>query len=372
MTRSSSGLTVLLPNYNDAEYLAEALESVVGQDLPADEILVVDDGSTDGSRPIIERYAARYPNVRPTYFETNRGANAAVDHLMSRATGEFLFPIGADDRALPGFFRKAVGLLRRWPEAALATGLCRTIGEDGRPIPTKVRGVIRSEAGFVTPAEAKRRMVWHGPWISGNAVVYRRDMLEAAGGFRRELGPYCDGFIQEVLTMRRGSCFIPEYLTCWRWAPRNYSTRYGQLPENQRHMRDVALALMQSDYADVFDATLRSIFRRRMDCQIAIAANDLERESRSGLSRTILSLQNLALAFERKTAYLAHTPPWEWPQALGYFARSQWVARIARKQAERSTGNGTREGLPPGGGRDLPEPGAGEGGAVGPATGGAP
>lgn len=372
MKGTSSGLSVLLPNYNDAEYLAEALESVVSQDLPAEEILVVDDGSTDGSRAIIERYAARHPNVRPTFFDTNQGANAAVDHLMSSARGEFIFPIGADDRALPGFFRKAIGILRRHPGAALVTGLCRTIGEDGKPIPTKLRGVIRSQAAFVTPAEARRRMAWHGPWIFGNAVVYRREMLVAAGGFRRELGPYCDGFIQEVLTMRQGSCFIPEYLTCWRWAPRNFSTRYGQLPENQRHMRDTALALMKSEYADVFAPQLQAIFRRRMDCQIAIAANELERARRSGLSRAWLSLQNLALAFERKTAYLAHTPPWEWPQAFGYFVRSQWIARRAAKQVERSTGDGTREAVLPGSGRDLPDPRPREGGAVGPAAGRAP
>ena len=60
-------LSVVMPNYNHAKFLPRALDSLLGQTRPPDEILVLDDGSTDDSRAILERVAGREPLIRPFF-----------------------------------------------------------------------------------------------------------------------------------------------------------------------------------------------------------------------------------------------------------------------------------------------------------------
>ena len=64
MIRAGPTLSVVLPNYNHARYLPRALDALLSQELPADEIIVVDDCSTDASQEIVSRYEARYPSIR--------------------------------------------------------------------------------------------------------------------------------------------------------------------------------------------------------------------------------------------------------------------------------------------------------------------
>ena len=89
-------LSVLINNYNNEPYLKECLESVLHQSRPADEILVVDDGSTDGSRNIIEQYAAQFPVIKAIY-QKNGGQISAVATGISSSSGDILFLLDGDD-----------------------------------------------------------------------------------------------------------------------------------------------------------------------------------------------------------------------------------------------------------------------------------
>lgn len=88
-------VSILIPCFNAERFVAAAIESALSQDHPRVEVVVVDDGSTDGSLDVIRRYADR-PNFR---FETgpNRGGNAARNRLLQLAQGEFIQYLDADD-----------------------------------------------------------------------------------------------------------------------------------------------------------------------------------------------------------------------------------------------------------------------------------
>lgn len=99
-------LSVIVPVYNVEKYLAECVESLLGQTLTAMEILLVDDGSTDSSGEIAERYAAEYPEkVRCLHVE-NGGQGRARNFALPLAKGEYLGFVDSDDWVVPDMYEK--------------------------------------------------------------------------------------------------------------------------------------------------------------------------------------------------------------------------------------------------------------------------
>ncbi len=104
-------ISVCLPVYNAERYIAEAVESILGQTFGDFEFLIIDDGSTDGSRRILERYAAGDPRIR-LVSRPNGGLVSALNELLGMARGEFIARMDADDIALPERFERQIAYLR--------------------------------------------------------------------------------------------------------------------------------------------------------------------------------------------------------------------------------------------------------------------
>ena len=101
---------------------------------------------------------------------------------------------------------------------------------------------------------ALRTLRRHGSWVMGNTTIFRRRVLIEAGRFIPELGPFCDGFIHQVIALRHGACFIPEPLACWRRMETGYATSTSADFERMMEIRDQTLRLMRSTYRDLFPA----------------------------------------------------------------------------------------------------------------------
>jgi glycosyltransferase involved in cell wall biosynthesis len=123
----SPSISVLLPTYNYARFLPEAIESVLAQDWPDFELLISDDRSTDDSAAVIAAYAARDPRIRYRVQPTNLGMVANWNWCLNQARGEYIKFLFGDDRlASPQALRKLHGLLVAHPTASL-TASARTI-----------------------------------------------------------------------------------------------------------------------------------------------------------------------------------------------------------------------------------------------------
>ena len=89
-------VSIIVPVYNVKDYLRECLDSLAGQTLDSYEVILVNDGSTDGSDLICKEYAEKYPNFK-LYSQENQGQSAARNHGMTFATGEYILFVDSDD-----------------------------------------------------------------------------------------------------------------------------------------------------------------------------------------------------------------------------------------------------------------------------------
>ena len=129
--RRAGLVSVVIPCYNQAHFLGEAIESVLAQSHPNFEIVVVDDGSTDNTSEV----AGRYPGVRLIRQE-NQGLAGARNTGIRRSNGSYLVFLDADDRLLPHALEVSLKQLEEHPKCAFVAGHCRFIADDGSPLPT--------------------------------------------------------------------------------------------------------------------------------------------------------------------------------------------------------------------------------------------
>jgi len=125
-------ISVYITSYNQKNYLIEAIESVLGQTLPPSQIIVVDDGSTDGSQELIAGYVSRYPGlITPIYHAQNQGVTQTRNDALQAVTGDYVSYVDGDDRFLPAKLEKEARLLQEHPEAQIAYSNSYFIAADG-------------------------------------------------------------------------------------------------------------------------------------------------------------------------------------------------------------------------------------------------
>lgn len=122
-------VSVIIPCYNQARFLGEAIESVLKQSYPHFEVVVVDDGSTDNTSEV----ASRYPGVR-CIRQKNLGLAGARNTGIRRSRGSYLVFLDSDDRLLPSALEVGLKHLKAHPECAFVSGHWMLIGFDGAPL----------------------------------------------------------------------------------------------------------------------------------------------------------------------------------------------------------------------------------------------
>jgi glycosyltransferase involved in cell wall biosynthesis len=172
-------VTIVVPTYNRREYLAEAIDSVLGQDYEPLDLLVVDDGSTDDTPALLERYARSHPDRFRFVRHENMGESRSTNRGFELARGDFVGRFCDDDRVLPGAVSKLADALIGDPEAVAAYGAWHFIDERGAIVDT----YYPIEYSI---AESLRLM----DWIVGACTLFRRRVIEEVGGYDPRL-KYC-------------------------------------------------------------------------------------------------------------------------------------------------------------------------------------
>jgi glycosyltransferase involved in cell wall biosynthesis len=132
MSKSRPKVSVLIPLYNRADYIEQTLASVLEQDYENIELIVVDDGSTDGSDRIVERYyRAGVLTLLRHEGNVNKGQSAALNLGLRHATGDYIAILDSDDMFAPGKISRQVEFLEQHPEVGLVYGNGEGVDSDG-------------------------------------------------------------------------------------------------------------------------------------------------------------------------------------------------------------------------------------------------
>ena len=161
-------VSIVVPAYNHVRFLEQAIESVLAQSHPAVELIVLDDGSTDGTREVLAKYGQRLR------WETqaNMGQAATLNKGWGMASGELLGYLSADDYLLPDAVKRAVECLDRHGDAVLAYPDFVQVDDRSRPLRT-----IR------TPEFSYEDMVQKGVCAPGPGAFFRRAAYARTGGW---------------------------------------------------------------------------------------------------------------------------------------------------------------------------------------------
>lgn len=255
-------VSILLANYNHAHYLPTSLAGICDQTRPADEIIIVDDGSTDQSVQRIEQFAARQRNIRLLKNDRNMGLVFSINKALGAATSDYVVWASSDDLLLPNFLERSLDVLQKYPDAGLCfsqlavfvegTSIVRHYTGDKSSGHALAAFDLGNEPHFLSPVQLYKRLHPRYLWMSGNTVVARRDALLEAGGFDPALRWHCDWFSFYVVALRHGACLLPETLAMMRERSNTYSALGMADPRQQRAvLRKMLTVIKTARYRDV-------------------------------------------------------------------------------------------------------------------------
>lgn len=242
-------LSVQIPNYNHGRYLRKCFAGLMAQTFTDFEIVITDDGSTDGSQEIIREYARQDARFRPHYFPSNRGLKDVCDNFNGRTQGNYLYSGSADDFVInKDFFRNAVMALEQDPRPAGFYGItgilqaeteklvqsCGTAETTGYNTPLQCcQGFLKCRSVVTSPSCIWRRDLFLKYWTADNETLFPR------------LGPQVDFYLCHILAFTYGMYYEATPFACQRVfaAKTNYSanmnlwetaSRYAELEKGLR------------------------------------------------------------------------------------------------------------------------------------------
>ena len=205
---------VLVPSYNHARFVGDCLRSIIGQTVPPKRLLVIDDGSRDGSPRIIENVLKDCPFPSELVVRANKGLTRTLNEGFAKSTGEYFAYLGSDDIWFPGFLENRQRVLEESPTAGVAYGNSYIVDE---------YGTIKdcTENWELYAGGEIHSLLYSGLAPISSSVVYRRTAIESFSWDEdNQLEDY-DCYLR--ILVRCVFAFDPQALSAWRQHSSNIS-----------------------------------------------------------------------------------------------------------------------------------------------------
>ncbi|RLA96140.1 MAG: glycosyltransferase family 2 protein [Deltaproteobacteria bacterium] len=209
-------VSIIIPTYNRRDFLREAIRSVLEQSFRDFELIVVDDGSDDGTREMIQR---EFPGLLTYLYQENQGVSRARNRGLKLAQGEFVAFLDSDDLWLPRKLERQMAFMQSQPKAQICYTDEIWIRRGVRVNPKKKHAKY---SGWIYPRCLPLCI------ISPSSALMRRGLLEEVGGFDEEL-PVCEDYdLWLRISARHPIHFLPEKLIVKRGGHQDQlSRRWG-------------------------------------------------------------------------------------------------------------------------------------------------
>jgi len=239
-------VSVLIPCYQQGAMLGEAVQSALAQDGGGCEVLIVNDGSTDGTREVAERLAIQHPGRVRVIHQDNRGLSGARQAGFEAAGGEYIVCLDADDLLEPGAVAACLRGFEGRPDADAVVGDALLVAEDGWTVLDEFHQ-SRPWDGDLNPAgdwppQWPEQVLRSNPFGAGMAVMARASSIRRVGGLAVPGLKTCEDWDLWARMIRCGMRFVPVHRFLGRYRQRRDSL--GRDP--RRLLRDKLEILAQA------------------------------------------------------------------------------------------------------------------------------
>ncbi len=271
-------ISIVIPCYNAQRYLRGAIDSVLGQTFQDLEIVVVDDGSTDGTRELV----AGVQDERLRYiYQENRGPAAARNHGIAAAQGEYIALLDADDLALPRRLEGQLAVLEAAPDLAVVGSGYVWIDEEGR----RLSWATHSWQAY-PELNAFRNWLFDCPFVP-SATMFRRVAWRDVGGFDEELtGPEDWNFWMRLALHGCRMTWHREVVCLYRHRPDSLSEDAERM---SAHSAEAVRRIMQHPKfpPELFDAAQQGLAVRYVDGSKRLYRAGLWSQGRAALQKAV-------------------------------------------------------------------------------------
>lgn len=242
--------SIFIPSFNHAQFLPEAIESVLAQTYPHIELVIVDDGSTDGSLEIANSYAQKHPSTVRVFTHENHanlGISATVNEGFKRSTGDFFSGLPSDDMLLPDKVEKQVRFLQSHPDVGFVYAKVQCVDHEGNTIANTFGDDVTND-----PRPIERLIVANA--VPGMSVLARRECFERVGDHTPGL-LYSDWEFWIRMASQFQLAFINECMV--RFRVHNYNTSVGTT-QDQDLQRGLAVMTSLRENEQIYPGELMS------------------------------------------------------------------------------------------------------------------
>lgn len=266
---SKISLTLAMPNFNHAAYLKKSISGMTGQARPADEILILDDASTDNSLAIIEDEIRNETNVRLISAPSNNGVIKGLNRLLEETSSDWVCFPAADDFLFPAFLREAEKLIRKSDQIGFVSASLEVWDENDRQIGVRPIFYPSVLPRIFAPKEAKKLLAQSDNHFMGQVTLYRTAFLRELGGFDERFGSGTDGMVLRQLALSHGFGFTPDRSGIWRLHGDNFSVSSGLDLQKYQKMIDVHQSFIAEAPEGLFPTGYGDLLERRMKFGVA-------------------------------------------------------------------------------------------------------
>lgn len=232
-TYENDRVSIVIPSYNNASYIAKTVESVINQDYRNIELIIIDDGSSDNSVTIIEslreRCQSRFPRFEFRY-RNNRGLSATLNEALSWMSGRFVAVLDSDDMMFPNKTRVLVSHLADANDLVGVFGGAKIVDSEDRIIDDKV---------FPDRTYSFRDILFRDKHLTSSAGLWRLDAVRQVGGYVN--GMYIEDWYMWLRLTEQGKMLkrISLPLILYRQHANNMSGNALKMLESRKEILDI-------------------------------------------------------------------------------------------------------------------------------------
>ena len=243
---------VVIPHYRDAERFCQQIAALRKQIRPADEIIVVDDASPEEDFLALMDVLRDHPDVILHRRLSNGGPSAACNDGLYAIKSDCVAFVATDDVVYPDFIAATADILERYPDAAFAFADPAVL-QEGEAQAETFPLCLATQPAYFGAQELGAILRRTYLTFATNTMLFRVPAVIRAGGTPPELKHFGDTYLNFVVGLRDGACYVPKALGTYYWTAKSYA---GQLTRNRREMRamtDAMLSVLTERHPDCYE-----------------------------------------------------------------------------------------------------------------------